>query len=288
MNIRRGAIAFVAIALLASAALALDIPPKPTQWVNDYNANLLNASQIQQLNEKLEGFYKKTGVQFLIMIFPSLEGEDDLGYANKVANVWKVKDDKAVMLFVFAKEHKTRIQVGYSLEPVITDAFSSDVLHNTVPTYFRAGDYAGGLNAAADQIIGKIDPTAVGVTSGPSRTRARSTRSSRGNNPAAATAGCAALMGSLVMIPILLVVLTIAMLVWVARDSKARGMDGAVLWIILVMFTNILGLILYLLSRPSGNLMRCPHCANKKLQVSARCPHCGHSSLEPVPATVLP
>ncbi|HEV7425024.1 MAG TPA: TPM domain-containing protein, partial [Thermoanaerobaculia bacterium] len=102
MNIRRSAIAFVAIALLASAALALDIPPKPTQWVNDYNANLLNASQIQQLNEKLEGFYKKTGVQFLILIFPSLEGEDDLGYTNKVANVWKVKDDKALMLFVFA------------------------------------------------------------------------------------------------------------------------------------------------------------------------------------------
>ncbi len=178
MNVRRSAIAFIAIVLLASAALALDIPPKPTQWVNDYNANLLNASQIQQLNEKLEGFYKKTGVQFLIMIFPSLEGEDDLGYANKVANVWKVKDDKAVMFFVFAKEHKTRIQVGYGLEPVITDAFSSDVLHNTVPPYFRAGDYAGGLSAAADQIIGKIDPTAVGATSGPSRTPVRSKRGS--------------------------------------------------------------------------------------------------------------
>ncbi|MBV9071498.1 MAG: TPM domain-containing protein [Acidobacteria bacterium] len=178
MNVRRSAIAFVAIALLASAALALDIPPKPTQWVNDYNANLLNASQIQQLNEKLEGFYKKTGVQFLIMIFPSLEGEDDLGYTNKVANVWKVKDDKALMLFVFSKEHKTRIQTGYSLEPVITDAFASDVLHNTVPAYFRAGDYAGGLNAAADQIIGKIDPTAVGATSGPAPRRVRSSRGS--------------------------------------------------------------------------------------------------------------
>src|SRR4051812_18682924 len=151
MNIRRSAIAFIAIALLASAALALDVPPKPTQWVNDYGANLLDASQIQQLNEKLEGLHKQTGVQFLIMIFPSLEGEDDLGYSNKVANMWKVKDDKAVMLFVFSKEHKTRIQVGYSLEPEITDSFSSDVLRNTVPPYFRAGDYAGGLNAAVDQ-----------------------------------------------------------------------------------------------------------------------------------------
>jgi uncharacterized protein len=179
MNVRRSAIAFVAIALLASAALALDIPPKPTQWVNDYNANLINASQIQQLNEKLEAFNKQTGVQFLIMIFPSLEGEDDLGYANKVANVWKVKDDKAVMFFVFAKEHKTRIQTGYSLEPVVTDAFASDVLHNTVPPYFRAGDYAGGLNAAIDQIAKKIDPAFVSTTTIPA-SQPRQARSSKG------------------------------------------------------------------------------------------------------------
>jgi len=173
MNVRRSAIAFVAIALIASAALALDIPPKPTQWVNDYGANILSASDTQQLNEKLEGFYKKTGVQFLVMIFPSLEGEDDLGYTNKVANVWKVKDDKALMLFVFIKEHKTRIQVGYSMEPVITDAFSSDVLHETVPPFFRAGDYAGGLNAAIDQIWKKIDPNAVPAGSAPTAPRTR-------------------------------------------------------------------------------------------------------------------
>jgi len=285
MNIRRSAIAFVAIALLASSALALDIPPKPTQWVNDYGTNTLSAADIQQLNEKLEGFYKKTGVQFLIMIFPSLEGEDDLGYTNKVANVWKVKDDKALMFFVFLKEHKTRIQVGYSMEPIITDAFSSDVLHRTVPPYFRAGDFAGGLNAAVDQIVGKIDPSAVASAT---PTVSRSVRSSRGDHQAAATTGCALLFGSLLIIPIAIVVLNIALLVWVARDSKARGMDGSVLWMILVMFTSILGLIIYLLSRPQGNLVLCAHCANKRLQASARCPHCAHSSLDPIPTTVLP
>ena len=203
MNVRRSAIALVAIALLASAALALDIPPKPTQWVNDYNANLLNASQIQQLNEKLEAFYKQSGVQFLIMIFPSLEGEDDLGYANKVANVWKVKDDKAVMFFVFVKEHKTRIQTGYSLEPVITDAFSSDVLHNTVPTYFRANDYAGGLNAAIDQIAKKIDPTFVSTSAAPAATP-RPARSSKGGGADMFFPSIFFLFVILVLIPLLL------------------------------------------------------------------------------------
>jgi uncharacterized protein len=179
MSVRRSAIAFLAIALIASAALALDIPPKPTQWVNDYGANVLSTSETQQLNEKLEGFYKSTGVQFLVMIFPSLEGEDDLGYTNKVANVWKVKDDKALMLFVFMKERKTRIQVGYSMEPVITDSFSSDVVHSTIPPFFREGRYADGLSAAVDQIWKKIDPNATLVGSSPTPVRAsRSSRSS--------------------------------------------------------------------------------------------------------------
>ena len=89
-------------------------------------------------------------------------------------------------------------------------------------------------------------------------------------------AGCA-LCGSLMFIPIAIIVLDIAMLVWVARDAKARGMDSAVIWMILVMFTSVLGLILYIFSRPQGNLIRCPSCGNQRLQASAKCPQCGNA-----------
>jgi len=78
------------------------------------------------------------------------------------------------------------------------------------------------------------------------------------------------------LIPIILTVLGIALLVWVARDAKARGMDSAVLWMILVFFTSIIGLIIYLFSRPQGNLVPCSHCGNRRLQASAKCPHCGN------------
>jgi len=93
---------------------------------------------------------------------------------------------------------------------------------------------------------------------------------------AGSAAGCA-LCGSLIFIPIAFVVLNIALLVWVARDAKARGMDSAVIWMILVLFTSIFGLIIYLFSRPQGNLIQCPHCHNQRLQASAKCPHCGNA-----------
>jgi Phospholipase_D-nuclease N-terminal len=98
-----------------------------------------------------------------------------------------------------------------------------------------------------------------------------------GPSDAAGAAGCAACGGFTLIVLVGLPVLGIALLIWVARDAKSRGMDSAVLWMILVFFTNVIGLIIYLFSRPQGNLVQCAHCNNKRLQASAKCPHCGNA-----------
>ena len=95
-------------------------------------------------------------------------------------------------------------------------------------------------------------------------------------NSVRGAAGCA-FCGSLMFLPIAFIVLNVALLVWVARDAKARGMDSAVVWMILVMFTSVLGLVIYIFSRPQCNLIRCPSCGNQRLQASAKCPHCGNA-----------
>jgi hypothetical protein len=89
-----------------------------------------------------------------------------------------------------------------------------------------------------------------------------------------AACGC---MGFFGFIIIGIIALNIALLVWVAKDAKNRGMDSPVLWMILVLCTGIIGLIIYILTRPQGNLITCPHCQNKRMQVSAKCPHCGNA-----------
>jgi len=87
-------------------------------------------------------------------------------------------------------------------------------------------------------------------------------------------AGCGC-CGTFIFLPIAFFVISIALLVWVARDAKARGMDSAVLWMLLVFFLNVIGLVIYLFSRPQGNTVPCPNCGNKRLQASVKCPHCG-------------
>lgn len=102
----------------------------------------------------------------------------------------------------------------------------------------------------------------------------------RHGDDAGACASCGICGGSLVvmvLIPIVIVALNIALLVWVARDAKARGMDSAVLWMALVFFTGFIGLIIYVLSRPQGNTVRCESCGNNRLQASIKCPHCGNA-----------
>jgi hypothetical protein len=87
---------------------------------------------------------------------------------------------------------------------------------------------------------------------------------------------CAACSGLYVVFIVGMFALGIFLLVWVNKDAKRRGMDNPVLWMIVVMFTSFVGLIVYLLSRPAGELVECPHCHDLRLITLTKCPHCGN------------
>ncbi len=89
--------------------------------------------------------------------------------------------------------------------------------------------------------------------------------------------GCGSSVLAIVVFGAIIIGLNVAMLVWTARDAKARGMDSSALWMLLVMFTSVFGLFIYMLSRPQGELVECPHCHGKRLKTSAICPHCQHA-----------
>ena len=154
----------VAVMLLPAAVTpvhALEIPPSPTRWYTD-QAGLLSASDGDALNQKLSDFEKRSGAQFIMYVFPTLGDGAMEDFTIKCAERWKVgskKYDNGLILFIFVKEHKVRVEVGYGLEPTITDSFSSDVINLYITPHFRSNDFAGGLNAAADAVIARIEKT---------------------------------------------------------------------------------------------------------------------------------
>jgi hypothetical protein len=93
----------------------------------------------------------------------------------------------------------------------------------------------------------------------------------------ASCGACGACGGTLLLFPIVWFAVNVVLVIWVGRDAKARGQgESAVLWMLLVFFTGILGWAIYFFSRTKGALVPCPTCGNRRLQSSATCPHCGN------------
>ena len=148
----------LAISLIAGAASALEVPPPPDRWFTD-RAGIVTADQTRALDSKLEAFEQSSGAQFIIYVFPSLDGESIEDFTLRCVERWKVgqkKLDNGIVLFVFVDEKKARIEVGYGLEGAIPDAIASRVIRDYLAPHFQRGDYSAGLNAAADAIIARI------------------------------------------------------------------------------------------------------------------------------------
>lgn len=157
----RALLAFMAGLLLwglATPGRAQSFPPANGTHVVDA-ANLLDPAAEQALDGKLAAFEKQTGRQFVVATIADLQGYpiDDYGY--RLGRTWGVghKDkNDGVLLIVAPKDRKVRIEVGYGLEPVLTDAYSSAIINSAIVPRFKAGDYPGGINAGADAIIQQL------------------------------------------------------------------------------------------------------------------------------------
>ncbi len=134
------------LALVCMPAFAVDFP-KPTGLVNDF-AYLLSDGTISQLETQLYVLAQDTKAEVAVVTIDSLEGASIEQYAADLFSAWKIgeKDQNNGVLFLIASaEHKARIEVGYGLEPVITDGRAGRILDNEVIPYFKEGDYDQGV-----------------------------------------------------------------------------------------------------------------------------------------------
>src|SRR5262250_832854 len=150
----------VLVALAGSAALAgpvgaaLPIPPAPDHRINDY-AGVLSAADRDRLEDKLRSRERESSNQIVVAIFRSLQGESLEDFSIRLAQAWRIGQkslDNGVIFLVFLKDRKMRIEVGYGLEPTLTDAITSSILRNDVAPRFREGKIADGISAGVDAI----------------------------------------------------------------------------------------------------------------------------------------
>ncbi|WP_442679122.1 TPM domain-containing protein [Sphingomonas sp. ASY06-1R] len=145
------------IALAASPAFAQTFPPF-TGLVTDA-ANVLPADRKAALEAKLRALQQQTNHQLVVATIPDLQGQDIADYGYKLGRAWGVGlkgADNGAILLVAPNERKVRVEVGYGLEPVLTDALSSVIINQTIIPKFKAGDMAGGIEAGANALITQL------------------------------------------------------------------------------------------------------------------------------------
>jgi uncharacterized protein len=143
-------------AACGAAAAAEVIPPSPAAHFNDY-AGIADAATAQRLESALDQFERETSDQVVVAIFPTMQSDSSVeDYTVRVAQAWHAGlkgKDNGVVLFVFVDSHQIRIQVGYGLEPVLTDALAKRIISDEISPRFHAGDYDGGLTAGVNAIM---------------------------------------------------------------------------------------------------------------------------------------
>jgi uncharacterized protein len=155
----------------ATSALAYSSPGKPTGYLSDF-AGILSAETKATLEPKLYQLEASTSAQIAVVTIKSLDGDTIENYAEKLFQDWGIGQkgkDNGALLLVAVDDREMRIEVGYGLEPIITDALSSRIIRNQITPAFKAGDYNRGILEGTEGLIAAAygDETVGSITSAP-------------------------------------------------------------------------------------------------------------------------
>jgi uncharacterized protein len=141
-----------------ACAQAVQPVPALTGHVVDETSTLTPPQQ-QALEAQLAALESAQGSQVVVLMVGTTAPEDIVGYANRVANQWKIgrRDVGDGVLVVVAKnDRKMRIEVAKALEGAIPDIAAARIIDEAMQPRFRAGDFAGGLSDAVKGLAALI------------------------------------------------------------------------------------------------------------------------------------
>ncbi len=163
-------------ALWAAPALhaqdVLPVPPLSGRVIDQ--TGTLTAAQSEALTGKLAKFEAESGPQIVVLLVPTTQPEDIAAFAQRVGDQWKIgrrEVGDGLVIVVAKNDRRVNIQTAKALEGAVPDLAARQIIEGAIRPAFRADDYAGGLNAAIDQLIARIRGEALPV---PARQPAKS------------------------------------------------------------------------------------------------------------------
>lgn len=144
--------------LCAAAALAADFAAlKPQGYVSDF-AGVVDSTSRAELERYCASLERATGTQLALVTLPSLQGEPVEDVANALFRAWGIGqkgENNGALLLLSIGDRRSRLEVGYGLEPIITDGTAGSLLRSMRP-YLRTGQYGPALLTASTEIGSRI------------------------------------------------------------------------------------------------------------------------------------
>ncbi len=154
--------------LLAGSTTAQEVPFLAGP-VTDL-AEMLSDSDARGIEQQIRSFEAETGSQIAVLTIPSLEGYAIEDYSIKVAETWRLGRegiDDGVLLLIARDERRMRLEVGYGLEPALTDARARRILDHVITPRFRSGDFGGGVEDGVNAVMATIRGEVPAPVAGP-------------------------------------------------------------------------------------------------------------------------
>lgn len=148
----------IGVVLAALAFPLFALPVAPAKYVTDA-ANVLDDARERALNERLARYDRETTNQLLVYVDREVPAgttlEEMSAEAIRTWGVGDAKKDNGAILFLFVDSRQSRLEVGYGLEEVLTDARSKRILVSLRPA-LRNGDYIGAVEQGVSQVMRTI------------------------------------------------------------------------------------------------------------------------------------
>ncbi len=156
-NIFRFSLILGLISIISGNTAALKVPSL-TRRVND-EAKLLSSATVTRMESYLSAVEQTGSAQIALLTIPSLEGDSLEAYSIRVVEKWRLGQsgkDNGVLFLVAVAEKKIRIEVGYGLEGVLTDAVSGYIIRTVVVPEFQNGQFDTGIIKGIQAVGGVV------------------------------------------------------------------------------------------------------------------------------------
>ncbi|KJJ85987.1 membrane protein containing DUF477 [Candidatus Omnitrophus magneticus] len=136
----------------------------PSGSVNDY-AEVISENASASISKILNLIKEKTSVEIAVVTVKDTAGVEINEYAVELYKSWgigKKGEDNGILVLMAINDRKCRIEVGYGMEGIVTDAYSKIIIDELMIPHFKKGDFDGGILSGV-VMLSKIIKEAYGV-----------------------------------------------------------------------------------------------------------------------------